>query len=364
MTLEDWLKKYQENIKQKPLTSAIVLIVLLLFLLIVVPYADISLRGINNATVEATLENQSRATLAQILGGVAIAIGLYYTWRRIAIAEKDLKVTEDNLKIAQDNLKVTQDNLKVTQGIAQDNLKVAQEGQITERFTRAVDQLGNPAMEIRLGGIYALERIANESEKDSWPIMEILTAYVRKNSMSEYNQYYKMFDIQGGSDQDPPDEISLDIQAILTVIGRRKNSIDPVYFNIDLRRTNLRKADLRNANLQWVDLKWTNLERAILMDANLEYARFAEASLISAIFLRANLKKANLKKAELTKAYFEETDLKGADLSGAILIGARNLTVDQLSKAKTLYKAELDEGLEAELRAKGFGHLLDDDPKD
>jgi hypothetical protein len=83
-------------------------------LLFAVPYLDISHRGINNATVEATLENQSRATLAQIFGGVAIAIGLYYTWRRIGIAEEDLKAT-------------------------QKTLEVAQEGQITERFTRAVD---------------------------------------------------------------------------------------------------------------------------------------------------------------------------------------------------------------------------------
>ena len=29
-----------------------------------------------------------------------------------------------------------------------------------------------------------------------------------------------------------------------------------------------------------------------------------------------------------------------------------------------LYKAQLDPGLETELRAKGFGHLLDDEPKE
>jgi hypothetical protein len=29
---------------------------------------------------------------------------------------------------------------------------------------------------------------------------------------------------------------------------------------------------------------------------------------------------------------------------------------------KTLYKAQLDEDLEKELREKGFGHLLDDEP--
>jgi len=32
---------------------------------------------------------------------------------------------------------------------------------------------------VRLGGIYALERIANESEQDHWPIMEVLCTYVR-----------------------------------------------------------------------------------------------------------------------------------------------------------------------------------------
>jgi hypothetical protein len=31
---------------------------------------------------------------------------------------------------------------------------------------------------------------------------------------------------------------------------------------------------------------------------------------------------------------------------------------------KTLYKAQLDEGLEAELRAKGYGYLIDNEPKD
>jgi hypothetical protein len=64
MALEEKLKKYQEKIKQNPLTSVIISITLLLLLLIVVPYLDVSHRGINNATVEATLENQYRATLA------------------------------------------------------------------------------------------------------------------------------------------------------------------------------------------------------------------------------------------------------------------------------------------------------------
>src|SRR5437763_9967495 len=53
-------------------------------------------------------------------------------------------------------------------------------GQITDRFTRAVDQLGNEKLDVRLGGIYALERLARESRDDHAAIVEILTAYVRE----------------------------------------------------------------------------------------------------------------------------------------------------------------------------------------
>jgi hypothetical protein len=86
--------------------------------------------------------------VAQILGGAALLSGLYFTWR---------------------------------------TLQVNREGQITERFTRAIDQLGKiengqKLFEIRVGGIYALERIARESQEDYWPIMQILTAYVRQNA--------------------------------------------------------------------------------------------------------------------------------------------------------------------------------------
>ena len=56
-------------------------------------------------------------------------------------------------------------------------------GQITERFTRAVEQLGNNgSLEVRLGGIYALERIARDSDEDHGQVVEVLCACVRENT--------------------------------------------------------------------------------------------------------------------------------------------------------------------------------------
>src|SRR5918998_1171927 len=96
------------------------------------------------------LVNEYRRTWSQIIGGFALLLGLYFTWRRVEISQNQ---------------------------------------QVTERFTRAIDQLGasdddgNPRLEIRLGGIYALERIARDSpERDYQTIVEILTAYIRENA--------------------------------------------------------------------------------------------------------------------------------------------------------------------------------------
>jgi hypothetical protein len=55
-------------------------------------------------------------------------------------------------------------------------------GQITERFTRAIDQLGNESLDVRLGVIYALERIAKDSRHDHPQVVEILTAYIREHA--------------------------------------------------------------------------------------------------------------------------------------------------------------------------------------
>ena len=53
---------------------------------------------------------------------------------------------------------------------------------ITESFSKAVEQLGRDKLEVRLGGIYSLERISKESPDDYWTVMENLTAFVRERS--------------------------------------------------------------------------------------------------------------------------------------------------------------------------------------
>lgn len=116
----------------------------------------------DNAAEPSTAKKDLFQALGFIMAGVAGVVGVYFTWR---------------------NLRQTQENTQKT-------LRLTEQGQITERFTRAIDQLGEtddegkPKLEIRLGGIYALERIAKDSpEREYSTVMEVLTAYARENAL-------------------------------------------------------------------------------------------------------------------------------------------------------------------------------------
>lgn len=298
--------------------------------------------SMNNTVERANLENQYRVTIIQTLGGLVVIAGLFFTYEKI-ITLKD--------------------------------------GQVTERFTNAIEQLGKDQLELKLGGIYALERIANESESDYWPIMEILTAYVRKNSSAEILENKKItslaMDIQANESTTKEvleaRKMSLDIQAVLTVLGRRKKSFNNGEANhLNLRGTCLQEADLEkahleganlnlahlegthlyNAHLEGISLRGAHLEGADLNFVHLEGAHLYNAHLEGANLFNAHFEEAELKKAHLEGAYLDVAHLEGADLEEAHLEGAIYLTINQLSKVKTLYNAKLDEKLFIKLKNK------------
>jgi hypothetical protein len=60
--------------------------------------------------------------------------------------------------------------------------RLSREGHITDRYSEAVEQLGSDKIEVRLGGIYALERLMRDSTPDQPTIMETLAAYVRQHA--------------------------------------------------------------------------------------------------------------------------------------------------------------------------------------
>ena len=53
-------------------------------------------------------------------------------------------------------------------------------GQVAARYTKAIEQLGSGNLDVRIGGIYALERIAHNSPRDQPAVLEVLAAFIRE----------------------------------------------------------------------------------------------------------------------------------------------------------------------------------------
>jgi hypothetical protein len=225
-------------------------------------------------------ENDVRTTLLQGLAGVLFLVTAFLTWLRI---------------------------------------EVAREGQITDRFTRAVDQLGHRSPDVQTGAVYALERIAFDSRKNSPAIVEILAAFVRRQSPAPPEGET----IPGWLE--PLTSRNGAVQAALTVLGRSPLSdyhTDTARRRtLDLTRTDLRKAGMRDADLRGANLRHANLRGANIRDADLR---------------DVDLRHAYLDRAEDNKQTKNGANLSGATLTGAKLGGAR--LTDVLTDARTVWQ--------------------------
>ena len=203
--------------------------------------------------------------------------------------------------------------------------QLTQERLVTDRFAKAVEQIGNDKEVVVIGGIYSLERIAHDSPEDQWTIMEVLTAFVRENSPIPL----EIQKLEAGSEEELKaleklTPVDIQIQAALTVIRRRDPEQD--YTSDENRELNTERLDLNNSNLRDADLRRAKLTHAYLgsanfRDADLRSADFTNATLFGANLFRANLFGADLRRAKLTHAYLRGADFTNADLSGTYLGG-------------------------------------------
>jgi pentapeptide repeat protein len=142
-----------------------------------------------------------------------------------------------------------------------------------QQGTAAV-QLGHTELAVRLGGVYALERIAVDSERDHPTVVEVLSAFVREESRKKAAARAGQGTAQLAADTDTPAPESdasprpaTDIQAALTVLGRLPQR--PEIPRADLSEAQLSGAGLAEADLSGARLPGANLSHASLEGVNL-----------------------------------------------------------------------------------------------
>lgn len=257
----------------------------------------------NDPAAHAEFVNEVRRTNASIAGGLLVAIGLHFGWLRVKAADE-----------ANNNARLLR--------------RIESKRQITESYVRAVEQLSQEHVAIRLGGIYSLDRIARESADLHWTVIEVLCALVRER---------RAFAMAPG----PLDHESV---AILKVIAGRNHDLDKeslmlnalslhgaefagsVLLNAQFFESDLFSGTFRNSDLGGASFRKASLEAALFVGCNLTGASFRDAK-GGVSFFNCNLDGADFSHAELEDSVFDgcvvtartrfaKTDLKDAHLIG------------------------------------------------
>ncbi len=230
------------------------------------------------------------------------------------------------------------------------------QGLLNERYQKGAEMLGSSVLPVRLGGIYALRRLAEEHPGDYHiQIMRLFCAFVRHPTVP--NHGYRS-------------PVALDVQEAINAIGYRSQAgleieRDAKYM-LDLSAANLvearlEEADLSGAMLDRADLGGASVAGIDLTDASLDGAVFSyennDIPIYRAIFDKADLTDANLSgvhlvNVDLTRALLDRGNLSGAQLirtkmaaaslTGTNLTGAIFTDVDGLDQ-RELSRTDVDE---------------------
>ncbi len=188
--------------------------------------------------------------------------------------------------------------------VAERQAATAQQGLLNERYQKGAEMLGSNVLSVRLGGIYALERLSAEyPEQYHIQIMKLFCAFVRLPTKDQ--------SLESGQVEIEPGTllgIRQDVEAVIHVVGSRAES------RIVLERKASFSLDLRGVDLPKAQFLDANLSNAMFHDSNLSGTNFANTDLSDAFFTSADLSQARFYKVNFTK-----TSLSSVNLSGAML---------------------------------------------
>ena len=229
----------------------------------------------------------------QAVGGIAVALGLFFTWRQ---------------------------------------LRATQETHVDEQFAKAVEQLASSRPEVRVVAVHALERHALRPRVNRQPILHLLSVFL-VTRCAEFGRPGSPERVRLPMDV----QLALDALARIRVagseipvslsgidLGQVNLSWSTVLAGLDLSGANFDDADLMSADLRRCDIRGASFRRCNLNQAKLggstAYdATFAGANLYNAVFRRAMASHAIIDGADLSHADFEWTHLSRADFRHANL---------------------------------------------
>jgi len=235
-----------------------------------------------------------RQSILLMAGGVLALVGIYYSHQRYRIDSASNALQQD--------------------------------ANYTDRYSAAILQLGSAETAVRLGGIYALERIGKQSLADRATVGEVLAAFIRSDAKRAADEIALIERARLREYRSP-----IDIKAAFTVIARMPGSHDRDGYPLDLTGVQLPSISLpRGANLSGVNLSEADLRGAHLRGVNVSRSVLARAALDGADFSDSNLEGCDLSSTKLFESNLSRSNLartraSGAQLQRTMMVGANLL---------------------------------------
>ena len=225
--------------------------------------------------------------------------------------------------------------------VAERQAGTAQQSLLNERYQKGAEMLGSDVLSVRLGGIYALERLATEHPQQYHVrIMKLLCAFARRPTRDED------YEIRVAERNANPRKLSSsreDVQAAIDAIGSR-----------DETRVEIEKSQGFELSLIEADLSHTRIKGANLSGAKLHYANLSNTEIATVDLSQAHLQGTVMKKATLNNVDFTDARAQGVDLSGAMVFQNGKPLFDLYSA--NLSPAQLSDGTQS------LTQLFDVDP--
>lgn len=221
---------------------------------------------------------------------------------------------------------------------SREQLRISDQGQLTERYSRGVEQLGSPNEDVRIGGILTLEQVATDSPARARAVRDVLNSFVVIHApQRDVNNVPIIPKVSKGRFNPKP--VPADIRMAMRALGRIGGE-----GRISLSYADLRGLEYPRANYSGLFAWAVDLSSSAGIQANLESCVLGFADLSFAYLPHASLKGCILESANLTGVRLEGADLRGADLTNATLAGAilngadlrgTKVTKEQLATAVT-----------------------------
>ncbi|MER5504017.1 pentapeptide repeat-containing protein [Streptomyces sp. NPDC002766] len=212
------------------------------------------------------------------------------------------------------------------------NYQLSRRGQVTDRFTKALERLGSDELYVRIGGVIALEQIVQDSPEQAVHLNQVLGAFVRRRApKARPASLSRARAIQSArrTPRFPKSEVSFrlpstpgeDVQAALSVLTRpdirrrlgMEGALDLSGLHLD--GVDLHGADLGGFNLMNCSLVGANLQRCRLVETRFDGADLSEVDISWANCMYASFEKSIMRKAVASRTDFTRAFMEGADLS-------------------------------------------------